>query len=364
MIIKKSGGRWQLSLLASVVISAFFLNTAYAWQQEYIVDTQPGHSTERYTWDSDHQPDYNDILSQRIQSSQRALGLEVNLAEETPVDVTSSMSMGWNFPLYEQVTTGPVAALHYDGTTTSMYNEFGDSTTTLTDPLWHASVSSLGWRVDSRLGDLRPWAQISYNQQFGENIWKAQSGLSRMTATNQNGNWLDVTVGADMLLNQNIAAYAALHSFAAVVPVCAKSGRGVDELLAECAQLLHEGEWIFDGDMMTDQSARQMAAEIIREKILRTVDREVPHGIAVTIEDYTEEPQLTSIRAEIYCEKQSHKGILVGKNGETLKRIGSYAREDLERLLGTKVYLNLWVRVRENWRERAQDVRGFGYGEG
>ncbi len=112
-------------------------------------------------------------MSQRIQSSQRALGLEVNLAEETPVDVTSSMSMGWNFPLYEQVTTGPVAALHYDGTTTSMYNEFGDSTTTLTDPLWHASVS-------------------------------------RMTATNQNGNWLDVTVGADMLLNQNIAAYAAL----------------------------------------------------------------------------------------------------------------------------------------------------------
>lgn len=126
------------------------------------------------------------------------------------MDVTSSMSMGWNFPLYEQVTTGPVAAFHYDGTTTSMYNEFSDSTTTLADPLWHASVSTLGWRVDSRLGDLRPWAQISYNQQFGENIWKAQSGLSRMTATNQNGNWLDVTVGADMLLNQNIAAYAAL----------------------------------------------------------------------------------------------------------------------------------------------------------
>ena len=169
---KKSGGRWQLSLLASVVISAFFLNTAYAWQQEYIVDTQPGLSTERYTWDSDHQPDYNDILSQRIQSSQRALGLEVNLAEETPVDVTSSMSMGWNFPLYEQVTTGPVAALHYDGTTTSMYNEFGDSTTTLTDPLWHASVSTLGWRVDSRLFvaviRLRPDCAF---QIFSPNCW-------------------------------------------------------------------------------------------------------------------------------------------------------------------------------------------------
>lgn len=206
---KKSGGRWQLSLLASVVISAFFSTQLTPGNKNISLIRNPD-IPQSVTLDSDHQPDYNDILSQRIQSSQRALGLEVNLAEETPVDVTSSMSMGWNFPLYEQVTTGPVAALHYDGTTTSMYNEFGDSTTTLADPLWHASVSTLGWRVDSRLGDLRPWAQISYNQQFGENIWKAQSGLSRMTATNQNGNWLDVTVGADMLLNQNIAAYAAL----------------------------------------------------------------------------------------------------------------------------------------------------------
>ena len=210
MIIKKCGGHWTLSLLASVVISSLFLNTAYAWQQEYIVDTQPGHTTERYTCDSDHQPDYNDILSQRIQSSQRALGLEVNLAEDTPADVTSSMSMGWNFPLYEHVTTGPVAALHYDGTTISMYNEFGDSNATLTDPLWHASVSTLGWRVDSRLGDFRPWAQISYNQQFGENIWKAQSGLSRMTATKLTSNWQDVTVCAYMIHNPHIAAYAAL----------------------------------------------------------------------------------------------------------------------------------------------------------
>lgn len=206
----KSGGRWQLSLLASVVISAFFSTQLTPGNKNISLIRNPDFPQSVTPRDSDHQPDYNDILSQRIQSSQRALGLEVNLAEETPVDVTSSMSMGWNFPLYEQVTTGPVAALHYDGTTTSMYNEFGDSTTTLTDPLWHASVSTLGWRVDSRLGDLRPRAQISYNQQFGENIWKAQSGLSRMTATNQNGNWLDVTVGADMLLNQNIAAYAAL----------------------------------------------------------------------------------------------------------------------------------------------------------
>lgn len=148
-MIIKSGGRWQLSLLASVVISAFFSTQLTPGNKNISLIRNPD-IPQSVTRDSDHQPDYNDILSQRIQSSQRALGLEVNLAEETPVDVTSSMSMGWNFPLYEQVTTGPVAALHYDGTTTSMYNEFGDSTTTLADPLWHASVSTLGWRVDSR----------------------------------------------------------------------------------------------------------------------------------------------------------------------------------------------------------------------
>ena len=107
-----------------------------------------------------------------------------------------------------------------------------------------------------------------------------------------------------------------------------------------------------------------MAAEIIREKILRTVDREVPHGIAVAIEEYTEEEGLTRIRAEIFCEKESHKGILVGKGGETLKRIGSYARQDLEALTGTQVYLNLWIKVKENWRDSRRDVIGFGYREG
>lgn len=160
---------------------------------------------------------------------------------------------------------------------------------------------------------------------------------------------------------QTIAAYAALHSFDAVVPISAKNGKGVDELMEECGKFLHEDEWIFEEDMITDQSQRQMASEIIREKVLRTVDREVPHGIAVVIEEYREEETLTSIRAEIYCEKESHKGILVGKNGETLKRIGSYARQDLEKLLGTKVYLNLWVKVRENWRDSQRDVQGFGY---
>ena len=161
---------------------------------------------------------------------------------------------------------------------------------------------------------------------------------------------------------ETIAAYAALGNFAAVVPICAKSGKHVDELLDECRKFLHEDEWIFAEDMMTDQTVRQMASEIIREKILRTLDREVPPGIAVVIEDFKEEGELTRIRAEIFCEKESQKGILVGKNGETLKRIGTYARQDLENLTGTKVYLNLWGKVKENWRDSARGVSDFGYG--
>jgi len=163
---------------------------------------------------------------------------------------------------------------------------------------------------------------------------------------------------------ETIAAYAALHSFHAVVPISAKSGKHVNELMDECGGFLHEDEWIFEEDMITDQTQRQMASEIIREKILRNVDREVPHGIAVVIEEYKEEETLVSIRAEIFCEKESHKGIIVGKNGATLKRIGSYARQDLEELLGVKVYLNLWVKVKENWRDTQRGILGFGYGEG
>ena len=160
-----------------------------------------------------------------------------------------------------------------------------------------------------------------------------------------------------------IAAYAAKHDFFAVVPISAKKGKYVDEVLDECSKLLREGEWFYDEDMITDQSQRQMAAEAIREKILRTVDKEIPHGVAVTIEEFVEEETVVRIRAEIFCEKASHKGILVGKNGETLKRIGSYAREDLERLLDKQVYLNLWVKVKENWRDSQRGILSFGYTE-
>ena len=160
-----------------------------------------------------------------------------------------------------------------------------------------------------------------------------------------------------------IKKYAALHEFAAVVPIAAKNGRQVDELLAECEKLLPESPFFFPEDMITDQPERQMAAEIIREKLLRTLNKEIPHGVAVVIEEFKDEDTLIRIRAEIFCEKTSHKGIIVGKNGAELKRVGMYAREDLEKLFGTKVYLNLWVKVKENWRESRAAVGNFGYRE-
>ena len=162
-----------------------------------------------------------------------------------------------------------------------------------------------------------------------------------------------------------IMRYATLHDFFAVVPLSAKSGKGVDGVLKECKAHLRESEWFFPEDIATDQPERVMAAEIIREKVLRTTNKEIPHGVAVVIEKFTEDPKtgMVSIHAEIYCERNSHKGIIVGKGGEGLKRIGSYARQDLENLLGTKVYLNLWVKVKENWRDSAAAVTNFGYND-
>ena len=162
-------------------------------------------------------------------------------------------------------------------------------------------------------------------------------------------------------VTQTIKKYAELHDFDAFVPISAQKKKGTDAVLSECERFLSEGEWMFSDDMITDQPERQIAAEIIREKILRTLDKEIPHGTAVVIEDFKDEGTLISIRAEIFCEKASHKGIIVGKGGASLKLIGSYAREELEKFFGVKVYLNLWVKVKENWRESARTVGNFGY---
>jgi GTP-binding protein Era len=162
-------------------------------------------------------------------------------------------------------------------------------------------------------------------------------------------------------LAKMIAKYAEKHDFDAFIPMSAKKNKNVDELMNECSKFLNESEWFFPEDMITDQPERQIVAEIIREKILRTLNKEIPHGTAVVIEEFKDEGSLLRIRAEIFCEKASHKGIIVGKNGASLKLIGTYAREDLEKLFGAKVYLNLWVKIKENWRESARTVSNFGY---
>ena len=162
-----------------------------------------------------------------------------------------------------------------------------------------------------------------------------------------------------------IMKYAALHDFHAVIPLSAKGGKGVEAVLKECAPFLRESEWFYPEDIATDQPERVMAAEIIREKVLRTTNKEIPHGVAVVVEKFTEDQRtgMVTIHATVYCERASHKGIILGKGGEGLKRIGTYARQDIESLLGAKVYLNLWVKVKENWRDSAATVANFGYND-
>ena len=149
--------------------------------------------------------------------------------------------------------------------------------------------------------------------------------------------------------------------FEAVVPISALTGDNVDKIFLELEPFISEGDWMFPSDMITDQPERVIAAEVIREKMLRLLDDEVPHGTAVVIEDFKDiRGHLIDIRAEIYCEKPGHKGIIIGKNGAMMKKIGSYAREDLEAFFGTKVNLNLWVKVKENWRDSVVSITNFG----
>lgn len=171
------------------------------------------------------------------------------------------------------------------------------------------------------------------------------------------------TVKKEELLNV-IATYAAAHEFEAVVPISARTGEGLDDLLGELSKYAIEGPQLFPEDMVSDQPERQLVAEIIREKMLRLLDREVPHGVAVGIERWHErENGLVEINAVIYCEKASHKGIIIGKQGAMLREIGKQARGDIERMLDAKVYLELWVKVKEGWRNNQYQMRNFGYEE-
>ena len=155
--------------------------------------------------------------------------------------------------------------------------------------------------------------------------------------------------------------YGAMDCFDGVFGISALEGKNVPQLLSWIETFLEEGPMYFPSDMITDHPERFIVSEIIREKVLTYLEDEVPHGVAVEIESYEEEPDITRIGAVIYCERKSHKGIIIGKQGKKLKGIGKSARLEIEALLGTKVYLQLWVKVKENWRDSDFALSNFGY---
>ena len=176
-------------------------------------------------------------------------------------------------------------------------------------------------------------------------------------------NKIDMLREKEVLMKQ-ILAYTQLYDFEAIVPVSAQDGSGMTELLDELKKQASEGGHFFDDDTLTDQPERVIVAEIIREKILRLCDKEIPHGTAVLIERMkTRDNGVLDIEATIFCERETHKRIIIGKQGAMLKKISTYARQDIERFFDCKVYLQTWVKVKEDWRNRAQLVQNFGYNE-
>ena len=171
------------------------------------------------------------------------------------------------------------------------------------------------------------------------------------------------TVEKDVLLSV-MAAYSAAYDFDAIIPISAQEQDGLDVLLEQLSKYASEGPQLFPDGMTTDQPERQIVAEIVREKLLRNLDKEIPHGTAIEVTKFSERDSgIIDLHVTIYCEKASHKGIIIGKNGAMLKKISTHAREDIERFMGAKVYLETWVTVKENWRDNLNYVRSFGYDE-
>jgi GTP-binding protein Era len=172
------------------------------------------------------------------------------------------------------------------------------------------------------------------------------------------------TIRPDLIL-PIIERYSLCHDFDAIVPISAKKGDGISDLLGELVKYAKPGPQLFPDGMTTDQPEKQVIAEIIREKLLICLDKEIPHGTAVEITRFSERGDdsdaIIDVDATIYCEKQSHKGMIIGKNGVMLKKIGQYAREDIERFMGAKVFLQTWVKVKENWRDSKTMMKNFGY---
>ncbi len=161
-----------------------------------------------------------------------------------------------------------------------------------------------------------------------------------------------------------MALYSQAYDFDAILPISAKTGDGLEELMAELEKYAAEGPHFFPEDMITDQPERQICAELVREKLLQCLDKEIPHGTAVEVTRFSERDNgIIDLEVTIYCEKDSHKGIIIGKKGAMLKKIGELARQDIEDFMGTKVFLQTWVKVKENWRDSLAQLRNFGFTE-
>lgn len=161
-----------------------------------------------------------------------------------------------------------------------------------------------------------------------------------------------------------MAIYSAAHDFDAIIPISAKQKEGLDELMEQLGKYAVEGPQLFPDDMISDQPEKQICAELVREKLLLCLDKEIPHGTAIEVTKFSERDNgIIDMDVTIFCEKASHKGIIIGKQGAMLRKIGELARLDIENFMGTKVYLQTWVKVKENWRDSMAQLRNFGYSE-
>ncbi len=209
--------------------------------------------------------------------------------------------------------------------------------------------------VDAAILVVEPVAKIGVPEQMLIDRIKAL-GIGSILAINK----CDTIKQDDVLAV--IAEYSKAHDFSAIVPISARRGKNIDILLDEMKKLCIDSPRLYPEDMVTDQSESQMIAEIIREKVLLCLGEEIPHGVAVEIErQETRKSGARVINAAINCEKKSHKGMILGKQGSKIKEIGTKAREDIEKMLGVPVHLEIWVKVKENWRDNPNSVKGFGY---
>ena len=185
-----------------------------------------------------------------------------------------------------------------------------------------------------------------------------QSGAPAVLCINK----IDTVEKQDLLAV--IAAYSAAHDFTAIIPISARTGDGLEMLMDELEKFAEPGPQLFPDDMISDMPEKQICAELVREKLLLCLDKEIPHGTAVEVTKFSERDNgIIDMDVTIYCEKDSHKGIIIGKKGAMLKKIGEMARTDIEAFMGTKVFLQTWVKVKENWRDSNAQLRNFGFTE-